>query len=416
LIQQPAPQVVGQLLRRRVAVRRVLLQRLQDDDLQLRGDGPVDRPRPPRLLEGDLPQQFLAVAAPEDRLQCQKLVQRCPQRVDVGAVVHHHPFGQRLLGAHVAQRAHQVAGDGQPGVALDVGQAKVGDPEAAAAVQQQVGLLDVAVDDAQLVGVVQRLGRLDAQLGHAAEVGPVAWPLHRRFGRHRRVGARQGFRLRLRCATGRRPVVGRRLFGRVRHLAALAGDDFGQAAAVDELHGVVVDGALAADGVDVDDVRVVQRGGRPGLVVEALQLPRVQRSGEGQHLEGHAAAQRELFGLVDHAHAAAADLPDDAEVAELAEGLFRRLRLRDVGGERARPVGGAADEVQRRQAAVEFLGQLGVAGQEFLARRRRALLDSLQVVLQGLGQAGFGGRRRRLAVLLVHRGSLIQNPVEAVRS
>jgi hypothetical protein len=31
----------------------------------------------------------------------------------------------------------------------------------AAAIREQVGRLDVAVDDSQLVGVLQRLGRLD---------------------------------------------------------------------------------------------------------------------------------------------------------------------------------------------------------------------------------------------------------------
>ena len=57
------------------------------------------------------------------------------------------------------------------------------------------------------------------------------------------------------------------------------------------------------------------RGG-VGFVLEALQLPRVEHGGERQHLERDAAAERNLLGLVDDAHAAAADLAEDAEVAE----------------------------------------------------------------------------------------------------
>ena len=83
-------------------------------------------------------------------------------------------LAEGLLGAHVAQRAEQVAGHGQAGLGVELGQAEVGDPEAAAGVEQQVGRLDVAVDDAERVGVVQGLGRLDAQLGHGAEEGPRA--------------------------------------------------------------------------------------------------------------------------------------------------------------------------------------------------------------------------------------------------
>ena len=52
------------------------------------------------------------------------------------------------------------------------------------------------------------------------------------------------------------------------------------------------------------------------LILEALKLFRVQRRRERQDFERHLAAQRDLLGFVNHAHAAAADFAEDAEVAE----------------------------------------------------------------------------------------------------
>ena len=105
--------------------------------------------------------------------------------------------------------------------------------------------------------------------------------------------------------------------GRVQALEpAQLGDDLGQAAALDELHGVERHAPLAADGVDRHDVGVVQAGGGLGLELEPLQLLGVQRRGQRQDLQRHPAVERELLGLVDDAHAAPADLAEDAEIAQ----------------------------------------------------------------------------------------------------
>jgi hypothetical protein len=108
----------------------------------------------------------------------------------------------------------------------------------------------------------------------------------------------------------------RRLIGTVGRTATLVSEELGQGQAVDELHGVVVNAALAADRVDRHDVLVVQARRRPCLVMKALQMPRVHRRRERQHLQGHPPAQRELFRFIDNAHAAAADFVEDAEVAQ----------------------------------------------------------------------------------------------------
>src|SRR5208283_2246252 len=70
--------------------------------------------------------------------------------------------------------------------------------------------------------------------------------------------------------------------------------------AVDELHGVVVHAALAAHGVDRDDVRVVELGGGQGLGLEPAELDRVHRRREGKDLERHTAVERDLLGLVNY--------------------------------------------------------------------------------------------------------------------
>jgi hypothetical protein len=163
------------------------------------------------------------------------------------------------------------------------------------------------------MGAVQRLRRLDAPRRHPPEVGSVSGRRARRprFGAPG-AGRRHGG---LRLVGGRHVADG---------LAAQLGDEVGQGAAVDELHGVVVDAALAANPVDGNDVGVVQPRRGPGLVVEALQLPRVERAGERQHLERYPPAQRQLLRLVDDAHAAAAHLADEAEIPQLLQRRRRR--------------------------------------------------------------------------------------------
>src|SRR5439155_24786435 len=85
----------------------------------------------------------------------EQFVEDDAQAVNVGAGVHAVPFAAGLLGTHVGGRA----GEGGPGAELLLAQglAEIADVGPARGVEQDVGRLDVAVDDAVLVGVVQGL-------------------------------------------------------------------------------------------------------------------------------------------------------------------------------------------------------------------------------------------------------------------
>ena len=110
-------------------------------------------------------------------------------------------------------------------------------------IDQQVGRLDVAVDQAGQVGVGQALGGLADVLGGAGV-------------------AQRPFRL----------------------------DDLLQVPALDVLHDQEVDVAFVVHVVGADDVGVVQRGGGLGLALEAGQVGSVVHPVLGQHLDRHAAA------------------------------------------------------------------------------------------------------------------------------
>ena len=189
-----------------------------------------------------------------------------------------------LLGAHVVGRAQELAGAGQSGGGQQVGvggagHAEVEDLRLPGLLHQDVGGLEVAVDDAPVVGVLHR----------------VADPRHQ---------AHTGGR-------GRGLAVGVLVQGQ----------------AADELHGeerlaVVGEAGL----VDLRDAGVVQPGQDLGLVGEAL-----EQGGGGQagadDLEGHRAARVVLLCLVDGAHAAFAEQAEDAIVGDAQGG-----RRQEAGG------------------------------------------------------------------------------------
>ncbi len=91
-----------------------------------------------------------------------------------------------------------------------------------------------------------------------------------------------------------------------------------------------------------------------GLAPKPLHGLFVGDDAEPQDLQGHMAAERCLLGLVNDAHAAAAELADDPELAQ-----GRRLSRRRAGR--------AVDELDAGQAGLELGGQLRDVPQKLLA-------------------------------------------------
>ena len=154
--------------------------------------------------------------------------------------------------------------------------------------------------------------------------------------------------------------------------------------------------AIAAAGEDGHDVRMVQVGGRLGLVVEAGHLLAVQDRGKRQHFQCHAAVQRYLPGLIDHAHAAAADLPHNRVIAQLPLGPLASRRPSGCGGPQGR--GRPVDKIQTCQIGANRTGEIGMSGHKLFSVRGKTKFQFLQVALQEFGQALLDFRRQDVHV------------------
>jgi hypothetical protein len=77
--------------------------------------------------------------------------------------------------------------------------------------------------------------------------------------------------------------------------------------------------------VDGADVRVVQGRSGLGFALETGQRLRVFGDFIGQEFQGHEAAQLEVLSLIDHAHAATAELFDRSVVRDSLPDHWRRI-------------------------------------------------------------------------------------------
>jgi len=270
-----------------------------------------------------------------------------------------------LLGGHVAGRAHDFAGLGgsfsPQGVWLaDAGigsratfadqlrQTEVRDLHAAAAVQEDVLGLDVPVNDATVVGVLQGV----TKLGHDGQ----------------------------RLARG----------------DAAAREELAQVHAVHELHEDEKQPVVrAAEIVNGDDAGMVELGEGAGLAGETVGEGGIVAEGAGEDFQRDEAVELALARAIDRAHAAA---PDDLENLQLRE-LARQLG----GGRRGEgvPAGGVAG----LRGGVEIAGeQAGRAQPLHGGGQRRAALRARRA---GRSRGCWGGRSGHVPVL-GKRGGLLQ--------
>jgi hypothetical protein len=176
-----------------VAIGGALPEAARDDALQRRREvRPHGRHRP-RLLEGDRVERVERVRARERELAGHHLVDHDPEREDVAAAVDR--LAARLLRAHVAQRPEHEARlrlgerlhvrDAVGCVALlwrleQLGEAEVEDLRVAVRRHDHVLRLDVPVNDAGLVGLLEAARDLDGDLDRAeqVELAPLDQRLH----------------------------------------------------------------------------------------------------------------------------------------------------------------------------------------------------------------------------------------------
>ncbi len=160
-IRQPGPQRLGDRAGRGIAFLRVLLEAGATDPLQPRWHVAAQRSGAGhRLGRDDRGQDRGERISPDRWLAGQQGVQQAAQRVDVGAGRDRPASPVGLLGCHVVRRAQDLVGRrlGMIGVdgVKDLGQAEVRHVRPALGVEQHVGRLQVPVDHAAGMGVLDR--------------------------------------------------------------------------------------------------------------------------------------------------------------------------------------------------------------------------------------------------------------------
>ena len=163
LIGEKSTDVAGHRFGRVVAPALLFFQRLPDDDFDVALEFPVDRAEGSRIFDQDdpgglvdhLPRQIVRQPAG------QQFVEDHAEGVDVASGVDVDRVGVDLFGTHVLEGADHLTDRGLTGgLNVGVGQARdteVEDLGLARGVDQDVGGLQIAVDDPLLVGVVDRV-------------------------------------------------------------------------------------------------------------------------------------------------------------------------------------------------------------------------------------------------------------------
>ena len=264
-------QVDQKILGRLIADFAVLLERLVDDSLQLAWYVRIEPHGGGRRLMEDSVENRHRRVPPEGQVAGHHLVEYHPQREKVRPRVELLP--ERLFRRHVRHRPGRRSGAGQrfgggqgfdSGIPFrrELGQPEIEDLSLPPSGDEDVGRLDVPVDDPSSVRGFKTVGHFERHRQDLAQPPPL-----------RKDGLSQGL-------------------------------------ALEQFHGDEGLPLILVDVIDGTDIRVVQGRGRLGLPLEALQRAAVPRQRFGQKFQGHGALEPGVLGLVNHSHAAAAELPD----------------------------------------------------------------------------------------------------------
>ena len=260
----------------------VLGQRPRDDVVERRRQlGPELRRRRSRVEQVRVHDRDVRLAV-ERLLSRQALEEQAAEGVDVGLGPDR--LALDLLRSGVVERADEEAGPGQPSRSRSLGDPEVGQVHA-------VGR-----------GVDQHVGGLDVPMNEIVRVRSVECARHL-------LEDRDG------------PV----------ELEQTLGDQILEVAAADVPHGDVDDAVLLTRVVDRDDARVVERCDHLRLLDEALAEVAVAAEVVGERLDRGLAAEDRVLGVVDEAHAAAAEQSEHAVAGDLradAEGFAHARTLR----------------------------------------------------------------------------------------
>ncbi len=273
-----APQCLGQVPGPLRPLLGILLQALKEDRLQLLAHVGAEGPHRLRQLVDDPVEDGLHLAR-KGRLPGEAFIEDRPERVEVGPPVE--APRRHLLGAEVGDRPDERPRLREAVLGGRERQAEVHHPGAdvarVVARRHDVLGLDVAVDDAAGVAVVERLGDLRPDVEDVAEA-------QRAFAQER-------------------PQV-------------RAGQD---------RHDEEESPFIPAEVVDRDDAGVVHLGDDLGLALEAL-LGVLREVPGRDELDGHLAVQDGILRSVDDAHPAAPQLGEDlVAVGELCPDHRHRL-------------------------------------------------------------------------------------------
>ena len=228
-----------------------------DDGVEGRRHPGADRRRRARQMG---PELCLPFAHGERDTTRQRVEEHAAERIDVR--VGTDGLAPDLLRRDVVEGPEQLPGAclGLPELGQQpLAQAEVGEVSVVVGREQDVRRLDVAMHEPGGVGRVERGGDLGGDVH-----GPVRWQ------------------------------------------RALARDQVLEVDSIDEAHRQEQHLEVLAGLEDGDHVRVIERGGRLRLGLEAPAEGAVARKLGGDELEGHRASQRQVRRLVDHAHAPAA--------------------------------------------------------------------------------------------------------------